>query len=307
MEQCMTKIKKIIKLIFDNSYRFDILSNYGFYNNMDDEEYLRRKFKTVFNRDLNLDNPKTFNEKLQWLKLYDRNSRYTTLVDKYKVREYIASELGEEYLIPLIGVWDDPDDIDFNALPNQFVLKCNHNSGKGMFICTNKDNVCISHVKKKLKKGLKENYYIKHREWPYKNVKRKVIAEELMIDNSTDQLIDYKFMCFNGKHQMTFVCDDRFSEEGLKVTFYDKEWNILPFERHYPRRYTAIDKPKNYDKMVEFAEKLSEKIPFLRVDFYEVNGLIYFGELTFFPGSGYEEFTPESVDYELGKLIKLPR
>lgn len=303
----MNKIKKIIKLIFDNSYRFDILSNYGYYNNMDDEEYLRKKFKSVFNRDLNLDNPKTFNEKLQWLKLYDRNSRYTTMVDKYKVREYIASELGEEYLIPLIGVWEDPSEIDFDALPNQFVLKCNHNSGKGMFICTNKDHICISNVKKMLKKGLKENYYIKQREWPYKNVKRKIIAEKYMIDNSTNQLIDYKFMCFNGKHQITFVCDDRFSKDGLKVTFYDKEWNILPFERHYPRRSTAINKPKNYDKMVEFAERLSKNIPFLRVDFYEVNGSIYFGEMTFFPGSGYEEFTPESVDYELGELINLPK
>jgi hypothetical protein len=258
-------------------------------------------------KELDFENPQTFNEKLQWLKLYDRKPEYTMMVDKYKVRDYIAEKLGEEYLIPLLGVWDDPDDIDFDALPNQFVLKCNHNSGTGMCICKNKSKLDIKKVKKELKKGLKENYYLTGREWPYKDVPRKVIAEKYMKDNSaTEELTDYKLMCFDGKVKCSFVCSERFSKSGLKVTFYDTDWKVMPFERHYPKSRNPIKKPYGYEKMVELAEKLSKNIPFVRVDFYEINGKIYFGELTFFPGTGLEEFTPFDWDKTLGSWIKLP-
>ena len=274
---------------------------------MPDEEYLRRKFKACMDQELNLENPQTFNEKLQWLKLYDRKPEYTMMVDKYKVREYIKEKLGEEYLIPLLGVWDDPDEIDFDALPDQFVLKCNHNSGLGMCICKDKSKLDIPKVKEELRKGLAQDYYLTGREWPYKNVPRKIICEKYMVDDdSTSELTDYKFMCFKGKVYCSFVCNERFSKDGLKVTFYDKKWAKMPFERHYKSSEAVIPKPFNYGKMIQLAEQLSAEIPFVRVDFYEINKKVYFGELTLFPGSGFEEFTPEEWDYKLGSMITLP-
>lgn len=286
---------------------------------MPDAPYLRLAYHSRIGKKLNLKDPHTFNEKLQWLKLYDRKPEYTMMVDKYKVREYIADMLGEEYLIPLLGVWDDPDEIDFDALPNQFVLKCNHNSGLGMCICTDKSKLDIENVKEELRKGLAQDYYLSGREWSYKDVPRKIICEKYMIDhssqkmsdnenkkNSNNSLNDYKFMCFNGKVLCSFVCSDRFSDDGLKVTFFDRDWNVLQFERHYPKSQTPILKPLNYEKMINFSEKLAEGIPFVRIDFYEIDQKLYFGEITFFPGSGFEEFTPDSADEELGSWIKLP-
>lgn len=316
----MRIIKSAKTLITNPRFRMDYLSNMGFYNNWSDEEYLKKKFKLRIGHDLDLENPVTFNEKLQWLKLHDRKPEYTMMVDKYKVREYIADKLGEEYLIPLLGVWDDPDEIDFDALPNQFVLKCNHNSGLGMCICKDKSNLDIEKVKEELRKGLKQDYYLTGREWSYKDVPRKIICEKYMIDHSSQKILDneedksgkndglndYKFMCFNGKVLCSFVCSDRFSDDGLKVTFFDKDWNVLPFERHYPKSRKPIPKPFNYKKMIEFSERLAEGIPFVRIDFYEIDHKLYFGEITFFPGSGFEEFTPESADEELGSWIKLP-
>lgn len=273
-----------------------------------DEAFLKMKYRLIMGKKLDLDNPKTFNEKLQWLKLHDRKPEYTMMVDKYAVRGYIAEKLGEEYLIPLLGVWDDPDDIDFDALPDKFVLKCNHNSGTGMCICRDKSKLDIEKAKKELRKGLKQDYYLTGREWPYKNVKRKIVAEKYMVDsNNPDDLVDYKFMCFNGRADFSFVCSDRFSEKGLHVTFFDRDWNVMPFERHYPYLKNGFPKPNNYEKMIEFSEKLSHGIPFVRVDFYEIDGKIYFGELTFYPGGGYEEFTPEEWDYKIGNYINLMR
>ncbi len=302
------KIQKILKAaykyIFNKNYRFLINSELHFYDKMPDEKFLKKKFKAVMGKGLDLENPITFNEKLQWLKLYDRKPEYTMMADKYEVRKYIANRLGEEYLIPLIGVWDNPDDIDFDKLPDKFVLKCNHNSGLGMCICKDKSKLNIKKVKRKLKKGLKQDYYLTCREWPYKEIKRKIIAEKYMED-STGELMDYKFMCFNGKVKCIFTCTERFDNDGLKVTFFDTNWRKLNFKRHYPTSEIDISKPENLDEMICFAEMLSKDINFLRVDFYNINGKIYFGELTFFPGSGYEEFTPESVDEELGNLINI--
>ena len=272
-----------------------------------DEKYLKLKYYALLGKKLNLRKPKTFNEKLQWLKLYDRKPEYTMMVDKYAVRQYIAGTIGEEYLIPLLGVWDDPDEIDFDALPDQFVLKCNHNSGLGMCICKDKSKLDIPKVKAELRKGLDQDYYLTGREWPYKNVPRKIIAEKFMTDFKYNQLVDYKLMCFNGKVYCTFTCTDRHLKDGLKVTFFDNSWKKLPFERHYPSETKEIQPPVQFEQMKKLAEILAKDIPFVRVDFYEIDGKIYFGELTFFPGSGMEEFTPDEWDYKIGSWLVLPQ
>ena len=296
---------KIKKFIANPEIRFSYLSQLGVYNGWSDEKYLKRLFKLTLGYELKLDNPQTFNEKLQWLKLNDRKSEYTMMVDKLAVKDYVANKIGNEYIIPTLGVWNYFDEIDFDKLPNKFVLKCTHDSG-GLVICKDKNTFDKKAAKKKIEKCLKRNYYWSGREWPYKDVMPKIIAEQYIQQNAYEELDDYKLMCFNGKVKATFVCSDRFSEDGLKVTFYDTDWNRLPFERHYPSSKIEIEKPKTYDKMVVFAEKLADKIPFVRVDFYEIGGKTYFGELTFFPGGGYEEFTPKEWDKILGDWIKLP-
>lgn len=292
------------KALCNSDDRFLLLSSLSLFKDMNDEEYLKKLFKCHMKRELNLDNPQTFNEKLQWLKLYDRKPEYTTMVDKYAVKKYVADIIGEEYIIPTLGVWNHFDEIDFDKLPNQFVLKCTHDSG-GIVICTDKSNLDLKAAKKKIEKCLKRNYYWSSREWPYKDVKPRIIAEPYMEDSKAYELIDYKFMCFNGEVKCSFTCSERFSEDGLKVTFFDKDWNVMPFERHYPASKNPPKKPINYDKMIQFSEQLSKGILFVRVDFYEINGQLFFGELTFYPGGGFEEFTPEEWDYKLGDFLKL--
>lgn len=292
------------KAVCNSDDRFLLLSSLSLFKDMNDEEYLKKLFKCHMKRELNLDNPQTFNEKLQWLKLYDRKPEYTTMVDKYAVKKYVADIIGEEYIIPTLGVWNHFDEIDFDKLPNQFVLKCTHDSG-GIVICKDKNKLDLKSAKKKIEKCLKRNYYWSSREWPYNDVKPRIIAEPYMEDSKAYELIDYKFMCFNGEVKCSFTCSERFSEDGLKVTFFDKDWNVMPFERHYPASKNPPKKPINYDKMIQFSEQLSKGILFVRVDFYEINGQLFFGELTFYPGGGFEEFTPEEWDYKLGDFLKL--
>lgn len=279
----------------------------GYLPVLSDRQYLKMKYKYVMNEKLNIDSPRTFSEKLQWLKLYDRRKEYTMMVDKYKVRDYITQKLGKEYLIPLLGVWNNPEEIDFDMLPNQFVLKCNHNSGLGMCICKDKDKLNIESVKKKLHKGLMQNYYLTSREWPYKNVERKIIAEQYMTDNNTDELRDYKFYCFSGKPQYCQVISDRSTNET--IDFFDMDWKHMSFtglEKPYHRHSNKeLEKPVQFSLMKQFAGKLSEGIPFLRVDFYEINQKLYFGELTFYPAGGFGEFDDESINLQLGKMINL--
>lgn len=298
--------KMLKQYIFEPKYRFSINSMLGLYNSMDDETYLKKLYKVNMGKNLNLDSPQTFNEKMQWLKIYDRKPEYTKMVDKYEAKKYVASIIGNQYIIPTLGVWDDFDDIDFDALPNQFVLKCTHDSG-GLVICKDKSKFDVKAAKKKIEKSLARNYYLSCREWPYKDVPRKIICEEYMENETSEELEDYKLMCFNGKVKASFVCSNRFSKDGLNVTIYDTDWKRLPFERYYhPASKTEIAKPVSYDEMVRLAETLAKNIPFVRVDFYEVKGKPYFGELTFFPASGFEEFKPEEWDKELGTWIKLP-
>ena len=269
--------------------------------------YLSIRYYEHLGKKLNLKNPVTFNEKLQWLKIYNHKPEYTILVAKYAVRQYISKTIGKEYLIPLAGgPWDKFDDIEFEQLPDQFVLKCTHDSAS-VVICKDKYNFDKEKARQKINAALKYNFYWYGREWPYKNVKPKIIAEKFMVDDCGDpDLKDYKFMCFNGVVKCSFVCTERFSG-NLRVTFFDRDWNTMPFSRTYPVSEKEIPKPVNYNQMLELAEQLSQDIPFIRVDFYEINGKIYFGELTFFPGCGFEAFHPESWDKKLGDWIILKK
>lgn len=293
------------KTLTDKKYRTKLFAGLGFYDRMDDEKYLKKLYMSNFGKELDLENPKTFNEKLQWLKLYDRKPEYTMMVDKYRVREYISEKLGEEYLIPLLGVWDDPEEIDFDKLPNQFVLKCNHNSGLGMCICKDKSKLDIKKVKAELKKGLKENFYLRGREWPYKDVPRKIICEKYMVDESGYELKDYKIFCFNGEPKALFVATDRMTD--TKFDFFDVEFNHLPFTNGHPNAEKEIAKPQNLDEMLKAASILSKGIPQVRIDLYNVNGKILFGEMTFSHWSGMVPFEPNKWDERFGEWIVLPK
>ena len=304
----MKKIKDLIKeihkqpeKIFVNIlYRLPIISY-----NIPDEKYLKIIYKSILKKDLNLENPKTFNEKLQWLKLNNRNPEYTKMVDKYEAKKYVANIIGEEHIIPIIGVWDKFEDIDFKGLPNQFVLKCTHDTG-GLIICKDKEKINLKEVKKKINKSLKRNFYYYGREWPYKNVKPRIIAEKYMVDESGVELKDYKIFCFDGKAKFILVDFGRFSDHYRNI--YDLDWNLLDLKIKFPiNAEHQIEKPVNLNEMIELAEKLSKNIPHVRVDFYNVRGKIYFGELTFFHGSGFTKIEPEEWDEKIGEYIKLPK
>ena len=268
-----------------------------------DAIYLKLIFRIKMHQRLELRKPVTFNEKMQWLKLHDRNPSYSRMVDKYEVKKFVADRIGEKYIIPVLGIWDKFEEIDFDELPDQFVLKCTHDSG-GIIICKDKSKLNIEMARKKLNRSLRTNYFYHGREWPYKNVKPRIMAEKYMEDSS-GELKDYKLMMFNGKHKCSFVCTERHNKDGLKVTFFDTEWNEMPFERHYPRSKKRILKPESYEEMVACAEILSRSIPFVRIDFYEIGDKPYFGEITFYPGSGMEEFNPERWDRIMGDWLDI--
>ena len=255
---------------------------------------------------LNLKNPRTFSEKLQWLKLYDRRPEYTMMVDKVKVKEYVASKVGKQYVIPTLGVWDNPDKIDFGALPERFVLKVNHNSGTGMYICKDKSKMDVEKVKAELRKGLKENYYKKNREWPYKDVPRRAFAEVYMEDEY-GELRDYKFFCFNGEVKALFIASDRSKgEHAVKFDFFDDGFNHLPFINGHPNADVPPAKPRKFEEMKDLAAKLSKGIPQVRIDFYEVGDRVFFGEMTFFHWSGMKPYEPMEWDYKFGEWVVLP-
>lgn len=270
-----------------------------------DRIYLQIVYFRHFKKFIDFDNPKTFNEKIQWLKLNYRKEEYTNLVDKYRVKQYITKLIGEEYVIPTLEVWKNVDDIDFKSLPEKFVLKCNNDSG-GIVICKNKKDFDEVKAKSFLKERLKNNGYWYGREWPYKNVKPCIIAEKYMEDSISKDLKDYKFFCFNGSMEFFDIDIDRFIEH--RSNYYDRNGNFLPFGKTYcPPDYTKkIEMPKNLDKMIELAETISHNTVLSRIDFYEIDGQVYFGEITFYPGSGFSPFTDEKWDYKLGDMIDLP-
>lgn len=270
-----------------------------------DKLYLKIRYRYRLGRGLNLKNPETFNEKLQWLKLYDRNPMYTKLVDKYEVKKYVADLIGEEYIIPTLGVWDHFEDIDFNILPNQFVLKCTHDSGSQVIV-KNKDKLDKKAVKKKLERCLKHNYYYGGREWPYKNVRPRIIAEKYMTDESGTELKDYKIFNFNGEPKMIQVDYNRFIDH--KRNLYSVNWDLINASILYKSDESQrFEKPKQLEKMLEFARLLSDCKTFVRTDFYSIEEQIYFGEITFYPGSGIEKVEPEEFNKIMGEWLKLPK
>lgn len=299
--------RKGLRYITNSDYRFIINSQHGFYHSMPDDVYLERLFKAKVGTELNLSNPKTFNEKLQWLKLFDRRPEYTTMVDKYAVKQWVADRIGEEYIIPTLGVWNNFDEIDVNALPDQFVLKCTHDSGS-VVICRDKHKFSKEDARKKINHLLKRNYYLCSREWPYKNVQPRILAEQYLEDNAErEELTDYKIHCYNGVPKVVQIISNRFAESGMCNDHYTTDWERLDLRRsHYRNAEEGSKRPDELPQLLESAAILSNGIPYIRVDFYIVNHRIYFGELTFFPASGFNPFDPEYYDGLFGSWIKLP-
>ncbi|MBO4467865.1 MAG: glycosyl transferase [Clostridia bacterium] len=283
---------------------------YKFLSFLPDKTVIRFLYRLFSGEKPDVEDPTSFNEKLQWLKLNDRSPQYTVMVDKKLAKDYTAGIIGKEYIIPTLFCFDKAEEINFEKLPEQFVLKCNHNSGTGMYICkaksklSEKEKKCIVAM---LKKGLSENYYAINREWPYKNVKRCIIAEKYL-ETVDDDLPDYKFHCFGGKVKLILVCKNRFGKSGMTEDFFDENWTHLPVKRlSHPNSGTDIPRPEQLEDMIGLAETLSKDIPFIRVDFFISEGRVYFGELTFFPASGFEKFIPEEWDKKLGDFLELPK
>ena len=270
-----------------------------------DKKYIiEHQFERAVGYKPNIDNPRSFNEKLQWLKLYNEDPLLTKCADKYLVREYVKEKIGEEYLIPLLGVWNSPDEIDFDKLPQQFVLKVNWGCGQNIIV-KDKAKLNIEEAKAKLKEWLRpeSNHYYANFEWCYKNIQPKIIAEQF-IQQLNNDLYDYKFLSYNGKVKNLFVVSDRYNNKY--VDFYDTDWNKLPFERVWHNSPNGIIKPQNLQKLIGLTETLSKVFPFVRVDFYDLENKIYFGEMTFYPGNGVGKFEPVEYDYKLGEMLTLP-
>ena len=300
----MMILKKMKKVIFNPNLLLVHMCQHWPFRCISDENYLKLFFKTYQGKMLNLNNPKTFNEKLQCLKLYDRRPEYTVLSDKFLVRDYIKEKIGEEYLIPLLGVWDSAEQIDFDMLPNQFVLKCNHDSGS-VIICDDKSRLNKKAVIGKLEKALKCQYFWTSREWNYHDIQPKVVAEQFMVDESGCDLKDYKFFCFDGMPKFIQVDAGRFSNH--KRNFYTIDWEFIPVEYGCPNDSSMdVEKPKQLEHMLELATELSRGIPHVRVDFYIVRNHIYFGELTFHHGGGAMKVDPFSYDELWGDYLALP-
>ncbi len=272
-----------------------------------DRLYLKVRYWVCLGVWPDLDHPVTFNEKLQWLKLHNRRPEYTRMVDKVAVKEYVSSVIGSGYVIPTLGVWDRPEEIDFDTLPDRFVLKTSHGGGSnGVVICRDKKSLDRRGVIRRLKEAMGQEIYVHNREWPYKNVRRRVLAEALLEDPSGEDLKDYKLFCFDGKVKFGKVDVDRFT--GHRANYYDLTWTLQPFGELccLPLPDRKIDRPDNWELMVELAERLAKDIPFVRVDLYSVQDRVYFGEMTFFPAAGFGEFVPVEADRTIGGLLHLP-
>lgn len=303
----MKIIKKIFQVLISPKKLILALAMRGFFNWMPDEMFLKMIFLLKVGYKLDLKNPQTFNEKLQWLKLYNRRPEYTTMVDKYAVKKYVADKIGEEYIIPTLGVWDKPEDIDFDKLPNQFVLKTTYGGGSsGVIICKDISKLNRSEMIRRLRKSLSKDLYKLLREWPYKNVPKRILAEKYMEDIATRELRDYKFFCFNGVVKALFVATER-STGDVKFDYFDSDFNHLDIVQFHPMSGRKIEKPKTFDEMKKLAAKLAVGIPHVRVDFYDINGKVYFGELTFTHHGGITPFHPEKWDKIFGDWLELPR
>lgn len=306
--------ERINNKLLDFTFRlYKLINKLYEYNIISDKIFLTLSYRYKKKKWINWRNPHSFSEKLQWLKLYDRKPEYTNIVDKVKFKEWAAKKIDPCYIIPTLFIYDNPEDIKFEKLPNRFVIKCNHSSGKN-YIHAADTPLDIKKIKKILNIKFKQNYFKHGGEWPYKNVKKKILVEEYIEIKNKDGIIDYKFYCFNGKPeyiQINSFSDHYIYDREIEIQsfqlFYDKEWNLMEFSQGYPERgEKEISKPENFEKMLEIAAILSQDIPFVRVDMYNVGGKIYVGELTFYPYNGFYPFYPdESWDYKLGELLKL--
>ena len=306
------ELKKLLRAggryLTSPDYRFLVNAGLGFYDRMPDEAYLRRYFRAAMGKELDLEHPQTFNEKLQWLKLHDRKPEYTKMVDKIEAKKYVASILGEEYIIPTLGVWDSPDEIDFDALPEQFVLKCSHDSG-GLVIVRNKAEIDQSAVRKILKKRISHNFYFHAREWAYKDVIPKILAEKYMEDHVTSSLVDYKFFNFDGESKFVYCSVGLENHKTAQISFFDLDGREMPFHRLDFKPFGSFNGfPPNFREMIDISNALAAAIhsPFVRIDLYSINGKTYFSEITFTPCAGCLPFEPPEWDFELGSWIKLP-
>ncbi len=294
---------RIKRLFFDPYYAAKVVFHRLSPMIKSDELAIRIGYFLSMHKKLNLDHPQTYNEKLQWLKLHDKRDVYTKMVDKVLAKDYVQELLGDGYTFETLGVWKHFDDIDFDKLPNQFVLKCTHDSG-GLIICKDKSKLNIERARKKINNCLKKNYFYATREYPYRNVVPRIIAEEYMVDESGTELKDYKFFCFDGVPRMLFVATDRAID--TRFDFYDSEFKHLPFTQGHSWADKEIKKPDNFDEMLDLAARLSVGIPHVRVDLYNIHGKIFFGEMTFFHYSGTMPIYPEEWDYKIGEWLKLP-
>ena len=304
----MSRIKTAANMLRNNRKAFmaALIERFNFL--FGDEKYLRLIFKYRMGYPLNLNNPQTYSEKLNWLKLYDRNPLYTKLVDKYEVKKIVAEKAGEQYIIKTLGVWDKPESIQWDILPRQFVLKTTHGGGNsGVIVCKDKDVLDKDLVVKRLNVAMKQNLYKDSREWPYKNVPKRIIAEDFIEDEATKELRDYKFFCYDGKVEYLFIGSERQKPgEDVKFDFFDKDFNHLVLKQGHPNSKTLPEKPSQFDKMKEIASKLSVGIPHVRVDLYEANGQVLFGEMTFYHFGGVVPFEPNDWDYKFGEHLQLP-
>lgn len=301
----MKYIHRFLFLILHRKSEFFALLLEKFGGFLGDVLYTRIIYWLKMGKTLNLENPKTFNEKLQWLKLFDHNPLYTKLVDKYLVKEYVSSRIGDKYIIPTIAVFNNPEEIDWDILPNKFVLKTTQGGGgDGVIICNDKDSFDKANAIKRLKASMSTNPYKRLREWPYKNVQKRIIAEEYISDRN-GELLDYKFFCFNGVIKALFVATDR-SSGNVKFDYFDENFNHLDIVQEHPMSNKEISKPNSFEEMKHIASKLSEGLLQVRCDLYNIDGKVYFGELTFVHHGGVTPFQPESWDMIFGEWITLP-
>ena len=295
----------LVKKLLNNPWLFIIIIVKKINRIIPDKLYLSILYRAYIGRWMNWNKPEGINEKIQWLKIYDRNPRYTDWVDKYEAKKLASDLIGEEYVIPTIGIYNRFDEINFDSLPNQFVIKCTHDSG-GLVVCKNKLKLDLAYVRKKIEKSLNSNYYYSSREWPYKNVKPRIIIEKFMENNDQGELKDYKFFCYDGVPKVLFICTERdVPGEEMKLNFFDMDFKPLPITNVNPMSNKVIEKPKGFEIMKTIAARLSKGIPHVRVDLYEINGKVYFGEMTFHSAGGFDIFKPDEWDLKLGSWIDL--
>ena len=293
----MSKIRTLIKIIKKPSMIIEPLGKRGLLNWLDDEKYITLVYKSRLNKRIDLKNPQGFNEKLQWLKLNRHDSKYIKLVDKINAKSEISKIISEEYIVPLISRYDSADAIDFGKLPDRCVIKCNHDQGSTIIYERGKDE---NKIREHFRRCLKKNQYYETREWPYKSIVPQILCEPFLADD----IIDYKFFCFNGKAEMINIGQKNHVDKSTNISFLDLNWQPMPFQRKDFKPMEKIpDKPECLDKMIELAEKISSVEPFVRVDFFLVDGHIYFSEFTLYPTSGYIQFDPETGDDYLGKML----